>query len=433
MRINKFFFLLIILIFPIPNAFALVTVNGTVFTMDDSTLSVVSPITVGEIQVEGDGISTRNTDADDLRKYSFYNTTGNPTLNLNFDSIASLSTQFTRTTAGILGLNVNASGSELTQTNIDGDTSGTWDFASSLNHVLVNAGVVIQLIWSVIVPPVTGGGGGGGGFFTIDIEIIAEEQQLGLFALGTLQDGELIVNWDTQNDLVIRDLTITESELGSLSLVFNDPPFVLEGDSDGLSSQLIPYTYSIPPEVCTTTIFANCIEPILYEIPVEFQIEHLGNTIRQDTVIPINLSGEVFQLDLPSLLLLIGVAAVAFLVLIAEKRKKGKATHRAQPKKPKSRIIPVIFVFIAFMGFLSYIAYLGVLDEMIVMANKLGFLGLMGVIGLLAFITLFVVIIYGKVSTRRGHASHAKHSHSGINKNARNQVLKHKPTSRRKR
>ena len=322
---EKIFFLAIFLLFPIPSAFSAVSMNGTSITMDNSTIEINTPITVDELQVEGDGLTTRPTSSESLRKYTFYNTTANPTLVLSFIDIASTFSNFTRTTAGIGGLEVNVSGAEIADVKIDG-TSGVWTFASSITNFVANAGAILQIIFdAIVVPPVGGGGGGGGSSTTIEIEIIAEENA---YSLGQTATDNIIVKWDSVFPLTVEDITITDSVLGSIGLSFQDTPFELEGSSSAFSEGEVLYTVVVPPDECTTTIFSNCVDLAIYEVPVEFQFKHQGSTIRQDTVLPINLSGIVFPLSLPTLLILAGVGALFVLLLISGKLDKRQRTGK---------------------------------------------------------------------------------------------------------
>lgn len=128
------FIVLLSLSLTFTSAYGSITLQNTNISLDNYNLNITTPITVHEIQIYGDGIVTRSTIEDELRKYNFDKTDSIDVYNVHWDSIDSSKTQFniTQVQSNNRGL---VSGSLLDDIELN-DVSVNWSyFAQNLVYV----------------------------------------------------------------------------------------------------------------------------------------------------------------------------------------------------------------------------------------------------------------------------------------------------------
>ena len=297
--------------------------NGTVLTMDNSTVQVNTPLTMDELQVEGDGFTARRTSTDDLRKYTFYNSSASPTnISWDWDGISTTQLDFTRLTAGITA-NVNVTGTELGDVTIDGDDTVTWSFASLLNSIPLLAGTIIELIFDLVVAP-SGGGGGGGGSTSVEITLDTQQHFL-IPGISQSTQGEITVTWTSGNDITINSLVLEDTPL---QFKF-DVPITLIGSGGTVSSGVIPYSIIPPENFCSDTIFANCVEAQLYQNPFEITANVQGATIIKSGEIPVDTRLTAIPDNILLIILFLAILIIAYFIA----RRKPKAKSRKEVHK----------------------------------------------------------------------------------------------------
>jgi len=120
---------------------------------------------------------------------------------------------------------------------------------------------------------------------------------------------------------------------------FPKTPFTLDG-SDRISTGKIPYRVMPPSELCdeVTGQTANCVNRILYDIPVKIFASVEGQPLSANTVVKINLS---FDITLALFTIFIafagGVAAIIYRAVTAPETKKKEKKKSIQERKKKSR------------------------------------------------------------------------------------------------
>lgn len=134
----------------IPNAYASVTLNNTNIEMIDSNLNITQAITMESLIIEGDGITTRFTTSDDLRKYSFDRTASSVVYDVEWQIISSDKAQF-NVTSIVADARGNVTGTILDDVELD-DVSVAWTF-DVINIISIDAANKVEYFFSVTVTP----------------------------------------------------------------------------------------------------------------------------------------------------------------------------------------------------------------------------------------------------------------------------------------
>lgn len=130
-------------------AYGTITINNADFEFNDFALNVTTPITVESFIHEPDGFTTRATASDDLRKYTFDNSTF---FNVRWIEQTSSYANFTITDIRT-DVRGNVTGSLLDLVEID-QVSVSWQF-TTLNIVDIDNGVLVEYFFSIDAPTVS--------------------------------------------------------------------------------------------------------------------------------------------------------------------------------------------------------------------------------------------------------------------------------------
>ena len=182
----------------------------------------------------------------------------------------------------------------------------------------------------------SGGGAGGGGSstntqsFVSDILGIDFIDQIHRAVLSQLVSGSIKVVWDSPNNMVIKSIIVSDSPF---IVRFQDVPFSLIGNSDGVSDGIINYSVKIPNKFCEGVATIGCVQNIRYEIPVTISATHDDSNVTKNTVIIIDMTGKQ---DIPFIFVLLAISAVP-LAYFARKIHIPKHKRKAYSSNGKSR------------------------------------------------------------------------------------------------
>jgi len=186
-------------------------------------------------------------------------------------------------------------------------------------------------------------GGGAGGLprqpltFFEDLFGFSLFSKLHQMQIGQFQDGTIDITWNSPEPITIEAIQVGDQFITWIG--FPKTPFVLDG-SDRISTGKIPYRVMPPSELCdeVTGQTANCVNRILYDIPVKIFASVEGQPLSANTVVKINLS---FDITLALFTIFIafagGVAAIIYRAVTAPETNQKKKKKNIQERKKKSR------------------------------------------------------------------------------------------------
>lgn len=181
----------------------------------------------------------------------------------------------------------------------------------------------------------SGGGGSGGGSASF-IPQFDELVSLSVFGnahkltLGESVQDTLRLEWNSAEDLQVNEIIVGDNPF---RFAVQKPPFIVLGDSDGLSNAEISYTIQVPNNYCTMDITVQCVEPEFYELPVNVKVLSEGRTITKNVVITVDLSS---GFD-PALFVILLVAGIASLGIYRISRGSGKKRNGSVRKSISSK------------------------------------------------------------------------------------------------
>ena len=150
--------------------------------------------------------------------------------------------------------------------------------------------------------------------------------------VGQTQDGTIDITWNSPSPITITGIQVGDQFITWIG--FPKTPFVIEGN-DRISTGKIPYRIMPPNNLCdeVTGQTANCVDRILYEIPVKIFAAVEGQPIEANTVIKLNLSLDItLALFTVFIAFVGGVGAIIYRAAIINPRHR-----RASRKELKTR------------------------------------------------------------------------------------------------
>lgn len=322
--------LLMVILTPVQESYAPVSMNSTTIGTIDSTIVTQQTLTFDSLAIAGDGFTTRLTPSDELRKYTFDRTASSVSYEILWTDFVTNLVRF-EVNEPISDGRVTVSGSVVDNIRVD--------LADNIQTNVVNflSAVIIEIIFTFAIPD-TGGGAGDPTPIDPDSDgdgIIDSADQCPL-VVGTIQNNgcpaPLVQEFD---DLPLLDFTIpfefneldvvddfivlnTESpqpQVESLairwlsdepititSIDIGDSPFEIQienipvsfGDeSFGFTQIQIIYTVQEPTKICGNVLAFDCLAEVTYDIPIIVSGESDGKTIIADGSIVIDNSGRV--------------------------------------------------------------------------------------------------------------------------------------------
>ena len=190
-------------------------------------------------------------------------------------------------------------------------------------------------------PPPTQTAGGGGVprlDVTTQLDILSDLFGFSLFSkihqmqIGQIQDGTIDITWNSPSPITIEAIQVGDQFITWVG--FPRQPFTIEG-SDRISTGKIPYRIMPPNNLCdeVTGQTANCVDRILYEIPVKIFASVEGNPLEANTVIKVNLSLDItLALFTVFIAFVAGVGAIIYRAAIINPR-----ANRRQRKELKTK------------------------------------------------------------------------------------------------
>jgi len=193
-------------------------------------------------------------------------------------------------------------------------------------------------------PPSQGAGGGGVPSLDITTQLQFFEDLFGfsLFSkihqlqVGQTQDGTIDITWNSPSPITITGIQVGDQFITWIG--FPKTPFVIEGN-DRISTGKIPYRIMPPNNLCdeVTGQTANCVDRILYEIPIKIFAAVEGQPIEANTVIKLNLSLDItLALFTVFIAFVAGVGAIVYRAAIITPRQK-RASRKDLKTKGKER------------------------------------------------------------------------------------------------
>jgi hypothetical protein len=183
---------------------------------------------------------------------------------------------------------------------------------------------------------------GGGGVPRLDIttqlDILSDLFGFSLFSkihqmqIGQIQDGTIDITWNSPSPITIEAIQVGDQFITWVG--FPRQPFTIEG-SDRISTGKIPYRIMPPNNLCdeVTGQTANCVDRILYEIPVKIFASVEGNPLEANTVIKVNLSLDItLALFTVFIAFVAGVGAIIYRAAIINPRAKRRQRKELKTK-----------------------------------------------------------------------------------------------------
>jgi len=193
-------------------------------------------------------------------------------------------------------------------------------------------------------PPTPPPGGGGVPALSAEDQKTFFEDLFGfsLFAkihqmsVGQIQDGTIDITWNSPSQIVIEGIEVGDQFITWIG--FPRTPFTLDG-SDRISTGKIPYRIMPPNQLCdeVTGQTINCVDRILYEIPVTIHATIDGQPLTANTVIKVNLSLDItLALFTIFIMFAAGVGAIIYRAVIVHPRQKRREKKKL-PTRSKER------------------------------------------------------------------------------------------------
>ncbi len=182
-------------------------------------------------------------------------------------------------------------------------------------------------------PPTQTAGGGGLPRLDITTQLQFFEDLFGfsLFSkihqmqVGQTQDGTIDITWNSPSPITITGIQVGDQFITWVG--FPKTPFTIQGN-DRISTGKIPYRIMPPNNLCdeVTGQTANCVDRILYEIPVKIHASVEGQPIEANTVIKVNLSLDItLALFTVFIAFVAGVGAIVYRAAIINPRHNRRA------------------------------------------------------------------------------------------------------------
>ncbi|MCZ6582784.1 MAG: hypothetical protein O6761_06410, partial [Thaumarchaeota archaeon] len=200
---------------------------------------------------------------------------------------------------------------------------------------------------SPITPPPTKGPGGGG----VPSLSVQDQQQFfedlfgfSLFSkihqmqIGQIQDGTIDITWNSPSQITIEGIEVGDQFVTWIG--FPRTPFSLDG-SDRISTGKIPYRIMPPNQLCdeVTGSSANCVDRILYEIPIKIHASVDGQPLTANTVVKVNLSLDItLALFTIFIAFAAGLGAIIYRSAIAHKQQKREKKKLTTKSKGRERM-----------------------------------------------------------------------------------------------
>jgi hypothetical protein len=186
------------------------------------------------------------------------------------------------------------------------------------------------------------GGTPGGGTPAQPIRFFEELFGFSLFAklhqlsVGQIQDGTIDITWNSPEPITIESIQVGEQFITWIG--FPNQPFTIDG-SDRISTGKIPYRIMPPADLCeeVTGQTINCVDRILYEIPVKIFASVEGQPLTANSTIKVNLSLDI-TLALFTIFIAFagGIGAIIYrsaIVSKSQKRDKKKLKTKSKERK----------------------------------------------------------------------------------------------------
>jgi len=343
--------------FFLPDAHGDITAEGVTITTTTAVITIDNRLTFDTLQVEGDGFTTRRTESDNLRKFTFFRGGSTVSYNLDWTHVQPLDPQYRfDLTEIITSGRLDVTGSQFAKVEgddeiLDFDYDGTANIIDFASHQKVE-------LFLFPIPIASGGGGGGGGAGFVQpreaLDLLIEAVEMNSIGLDSTRTFEFQISWKPDQTDIIDVINIEPVLVGGDGLtvvpmavngeeitIFNPLILVCDDITADLCTQDIMFTVETPEELCNIdgTNTARCVDYKNYDIRFDVLArakDFFSTGVSIDHVVRVT----PFGINLVFLALFLGgmtVSGGTTLAVIHRKRNVKRQVNQAINKNVKSK------------------------------------------------------------------------------------------------